>query len=123
MYRHLLSVLVLAALLSGQWLHTGILVHFITQQDIIAKTLCIKKDEVQNTCKGTCHLRKQMKETEKHQEELPQLPKEELTIVFCSTVSSIVFDSESEQTKQHAVIPHMCPRGSVTDLLRPPQLV
>lgn len=123
MFRSLTSALLLAAIIGGQWLHTGILMNFIAQQDFIAKTLCINKDEAENTCKGTCHLRKQMKETEKQQEELPQLPKEELTIVFCSTISSTTFHSESESTEQHAVIPHLCPRGSVTDLLRPPQWV
>jgi len=123
MFRHLTSVLLVAAIIGGQWLHTGILMNFIAQQDFIAKTLCINKDEAENTCKGTCHLRKQMKETEEQQEEMPQLPKEELTIVFCSTIYSTTFQSEGESTEQHAVIPHLNPRGSVTELLRPPQLV
>lgn len=122
MYRHLTSVFLLTAILGGQWLHTGILMNFIAQQDLIAKTLCIQKDDAGNSCKGTCHLRKQLKETEQQQEDLPQLPKEELTIVFCSTVSPTTFQSESESGEQNAVIPHLCPLEPVTELLRPPQL-
>lgn len=120
---HLTSALLLLAIIGGQWLHTGILMNFIAQQDFISKTLCIKKDETENTCNGTCHLRKQMKETQEQQEELPQLPKEELIIVYCSTAASTAFQPDGQMAEQHAVVPHLCPLDLMTDLLRPPQLV
>jgi hypothetical protein len=114
--------LVIVALLSGQWLHTGILLHFKVRQDVIARTLCIKKDEVQNTCKGQCHLRDMMKEADERQEELPQLPSEEFNVLFPANQGGCLLRFGEGVEERNGTVPHLHPFLLVDDLLRPPQL-
>ena len=117
-----IPVLIITALLSGQWLHTGILLEFLAKRDVIAKTLCMFKDEVENTCQGKCHLNKQLKETEDRKEEIPQLPQEELTLIFCPVAIETGLLLHSSAGDHNSEPPRLHPIRPVSDLLRPPQM-
>lgn len=117
-----IPVLIITALLSGQWLHTGILLEFLAKRDVIAKTLCIFKDNVENTCQGKCHLNKQLKEAEERQEELPHLPKEELSLIFCPIVIGTGILLQRSVDEHNSEPPGLHPVRPVSDLLRPPQM-
>jgi len=41
-----------------------IIVNFKINQDFIAKVLCVDKDKPESNCHGTCHLSKQLSETD-----------------------------------------------------------
>lgn len=45
--------------------------HFEINRDFIAKNLCVKKDEVNNCCKGSCHLNKKLEEEDKQEQKSP----------------------------------------------------
>lgn len=53
-----------------------IVVSFKINQDTIAKTLCVKKEIENNTCQGSCYLKKELKEAE--EQEQKQTPVESL---------------------------------------------
>lgn len=42
-----------------------ILINFQLNREYIAKNLCVKKNEVNNCCKGKCHLQKQLENEDK----------------------------------------------------------
>lgn len=61
----------------------AIILSFKINQDIIAKTLCIKKEIKNNTCKGNCQLKKQLaKADEKEQEQTPSNQKEKYEVLY-----------------------------------------
>jgi hypothetical protein len=59
----------------------SIYIFFKINQDQIAKTLCVKKNIKNNTCKGKCHLKKQLQETEKG-DQTPEDQKEKFEVQF-----------------------------------------
>ena len=123
MVKHLLSGLLVTALLGGQWLHTLVLADFAVHQDIIATTLCIKKEEMQNTCKGKCHLKKQLKAAEENTADLPKLPKETFNItLFHAPVPTMSFNSEEGQA-YNPRLQQLNPLRVRTELFRPPRMV
>jgi hypothetical protein len=59
-------------------------VSFNVNQDTIAKTLCLKKETKNNTCKGRCHLKKQLdKVDEEEKKQVPTNPKEKVEVLYC----------------------------------------
>lgn len=61
-----------------------VVISFKINQDYIAKTLCEKKEEKENTCNGHCHLKKELKkisETENNSN-IPNTYKEKMELVF-----------------------------------------
>lgn len=79
-------------------------------QDYIAKTLCEKKEEKENTCNGQCHLKKELKKISETETDstIPNTYKEKIELVFIqpgftfsfynlkSSKSSFSFYMESE---------------------------
>lgn len=59
-----LSILLLMVILSPSLTKLWIAVDFKINQDFIAKELCVKKEVENNTCQGTCHLKKELKKAE-----------------------------------------------------------
>lgn len=60
-----------------------VVISFKINQDYIAKTLCEKKEEKENTCNGHCHLKKQLKKiSETENSTLPNTYKEKIELVF-----------------------------------------
>ncbi|TLX75795.1 hypothetical protein E9993_09585 [Labilibacter sediminis] len=60
-----------------------ILVDFRIHQEYIAKVLCINKNKPQSSCKGQCHLKKQLQQAEeKEKKQTPALLKNKAELVF-----------------------------------------
>lgn len=58
-----------------------IITSFYIQRDFIAKNLCVKKEIKNNDCQGQCHLKKQLHEDEKKQEQqLPDIKQKEIQL-------------------------------------------
>ncbi len=74
-----------------------IVADFVINQDIIAKTLCIQKDE-QKGCNGKCQLRKELKESNSNTPNNP-LQKTERT-----RLDVFVFFSEKHSTEEQIII-------------------
>lgn len=57
---------------------------FKINQDYIAKTLCEKKEEKENTCNGHCHLKKELKKVSETENDpnIPTTYKEKIELVF-----------------------------------------
>lgn len=58
-------------LFGNAFLKSIVLVDFTVNQEFIVKTLCIQKYEVNNTCKGQCHLSKQLDKADKGSNDSP----------------------------------------------------
>ena len=86
MIRAIPAFILIGLLFSNIFLKSAILLDFTINQDFISKTLCIKKDVVENTCNGKCHLSKQLEKSEEQSEDAPVLP-QNLKEEFCSTKS------------------------------------
>ena len=58
-------------------------ISFKINQDYIAKTLCEKKEEKENTCDGHCHLKKELKKVSETENDsnLPNTYKEKMELV------------------------------------------
>jgi hypothetical protein len=74
-----------------------IVADLVINQDIIAKTLCIQKDE-QKGCNGKCQLRKELKESNSNTPNNP-LQKTERT-----QLDVFVFFSEKHSTEEQIII-------------------
>jgi hypothetical protein len=71
-----LSILMLVVILSPSFMKVYIVIDFKISQDFIAKELCVKKEVENNTCQGTCHLKKELKKVE--EQEQKQTPLESI---------------------------------------------
>lgn len=65
------TILILLVVLLQNFSKIIIIADFQLHRDYIAKHLCIKKDTVDNCCKGKCYLQKQLNEEDK-KEQAPQ---------------------------------------------------
>ncbi len=101
-----------------------VVISFKINQDYIAKTLCEKKEEKENTCNGHCHLKKELKKVSETENDsnLPITYKEKMELVFIQPEltfsfikfktprTSFSFYTESEiPTISHAIFhPPLC---------------
>ena len=62
-------------------------------QDYIAKMLCEKKEEMENTCNGHCHLKKELKKVSETETDskLPISYKEKIELVFIQPEFTFTF--------------------------------
>lgn len=77
-----------------------IILNFEMNREFIAANLCEKKEEVNNCCKGSCHLNKQL-EQESKKEESPasNSAKDKFeTQLFCQTFASLFVKDNNFQT-------------------------
>jgi hypothetical protein len=58
----LLAILALTGILLHTFSKGVIFIHFNLNRTYIAQNLCEKKEQADNCCKGSCHLKKQLKE-------------------------------------------------------------
>ena len=73
---------------------SGIWLNFKMNQSFIAKNLCVKKEIKENTCKGKCHLKKELEKVqtqENHQDKEPSFPVDTLDHLFNQTVEKFNF--------------------------------
>lgn len=96
LFSHITAVVLAIILMANHISTVGIMVNFVVNQDYIAKTLCIQKDN-QKGCNGKCQLAKQLnKENPASPSELPTQEAKRL-ILDCYFVSSIsVIDNGSK---------------------------
>lgn len=92
-----LAIILTIALLFNNIKTVVIVADFVINQDIIAKTLCIQKDE-QKGCNGKCQLRKELKESNNNTPNNP-LQKTERT-----RLDVFVFFSEEHSTEKQIII-------------------
>lgn len=97
---------------------------FKVQQEYIVKNKCLQKDDIVNTCKGSCVLSDQLKEVNKKQED-PKYPNTQKTKLFPdfiplnNTSSTFLFTNNSENILCKASI---SPREKWCDIFRPPKV-
>lgn len=69
--KHLLIILALAGILLQTFSKGIIWVNFELNRDYIAKNICVKKDKIDNCCKGSCELKKQLSEDDSKERSAP----------------------------------------------------
>ena len=103
-----------------------IVVSFKINQDTIAKTLCVKKEEKNNTCQGKCHLKKQLdKADEEEQKQAPINQKEKYEVLYCyfSKPYDFIKYADIYLNKLNAAYDNSFHTSSyITDIFRPPKL-
>ncbi|WP_243472744.1 hypothetical protein [Winogradskyella sp. MH6] len=92
-----LAIILTIALLFNNIKTVVIVADFVINQDIIAKTLCIQKDE-QKGCNGKCQLRKELKESNSNTPNNP-LQKTERT-----RLDVFVFLNEEHSAEEQIII-------------------
>lgn len=60
----LISISILTSLLVCQFAKLIVVINFELNKISISKTKCVQRFKKNNTCKGSCHLKKQLKKTE-----------------------------------------------------------
>ncbi len=79
-----------------------IVANFQLNRDYIAKNLCIKKEEVNNCCKGSCHLTKQLENDKKKQEKSERNKTEIVQCVqLCENASAFGFLSFADKSSKN----------------------
>jgi hypothetical protein len=105
---------------------TGIIVSFKINQDLIAQTLCLKKEIKNNSCQGQCHLKKQLeKAEEKEQQQAPTSQKEKYEVLYCHTLPSHHFLTHAgiDLSRLISAYPQSFHAVSfLSDIFRPPQI-
>ena len=92
------SILVLSAFVFQTFSKFVIIMHFELNREYIAKNLCVKKDEANNCCKGSCHLNKKLEEEDKKEQKSPlqSLIKEVEIQLFSQEINFSFFNCEIE---------------------------
>lgn len=60
----IVSIFLLLSILISQSAKLVVFVNFEINKNTIAKTKCVQRFKKKNTCKGSCHLKKQLKKAE-----------------------------------------------------------
>ena len=111
-------------LLPNIYVDSVVFVAFKLQQDYFVKNKCLQKEEVVNTCQGSCVLADQLKEVSNKQEnsEYPGSQETKLFPVFINAKSNkaaVFFSNNSEGIVHKASI---IPRATWCDIFHPPQV-
>lgn len=105
--RSILIILMLLVIMVPNLTKVWVVVDFKIHQEDISKTLCVKKNDVHNTCKGACHLKKQLDKVddEHDHEKTPSNSIKKLKEVELFSEKSLVYSFEisqsAESTKNH----------------------
>ena len=111
-------------LLPNLYVDLVVYVAFKLQQDYIVQNNCIQKDEVVNTCKGSCVLTDQLKEVSAKQEnsEYPGSQESKLFPVYIkakNNKAAVFFSNNSAGIVHKASI---IPRATWCDIFHPPKV-
>ncbi|GAA4289672.1 hypothetical protein [Aestuariibaculum suncheonense] len=102
-----ITALVLVVILLAHNINTlVIVVDFVANQDFIAKTLCVQKDNQQG-CNGKCHLQKQLAKNETgadHKTPLEENKRMVLDAFFISNIDTIDTQNTLQLTSQSKLI-------------------
>ena len=88
MTRALLAITLILTLFGNAFLKSAVLFEFKFNQEYISQTMCVQKEIENNTCKGTCHLSKQLEKTEEQQDDIPVSNEELQEILVFFPISS-----------------------------------
>lgn len=88
-FRKIIPILFLIAFLLPDGVKTKLLVSFQLNKKEIVEELCVQRNEVENTCQGSCHLSKQIKEVDApaEQEKPQELRIDTQVQLFCEVYS------------------------------------
>lgn len=104
---------------------TWIILSFKLNQESISKNICVQKNNPNNKCKGKCHLKKQLKNSEnKDQNQLPNLSYQVLASDYI--VQPIDFHLKPINIQHHLANPivqddHFIPKACILGIFRPPR--
>lgn len=94
---HKLTAYILVVIVLAHNINTLIIVgDFLANQEFIAKTLCIQKDDQQG-CNGKCHLKTQLAKNESGtngEAPIPYSKRTRLDVFFVSSINSIPMQTE-----------------------------
>jgi hypothetical protein len=82
--KRLLTYTLLFAILSQPFSRLGIVLSFKIRQAEIAAKLCENLNKPELDCQGTCYLKKQLKELEEQEKQLPQNLKDKEVVLYCN---------------------------------------
>lgn len=121
--KSLFSIIILSAFLTQTLSKFVIIVHFEFNREFIAKNLCVKKEEANNCCKGSCHLNKKLEEEDKIEQKSPlQSLVKEVEIQLIS--QEIKFEFSNYEVEQEHFFPYVfsvSPFES-TSVFQPPEI-
>ncbi len=125
-FAHKITAFILMLMLFANNINTlAIIGDFIVNQDFIAKTLCIQKEDQQG-CNGKCHLRKQLAENEpESNNKRPYQETKRVTLdIYCLFSSDIINAHFSDFTLPRINLLHNSSRIVKTslDVETPPPL-
>ena len=101
-----------------------ILISFYANREYIAENICINRFDQMPVCKGQCFLNKQLKETQKQEQKLPDLKGKEIQL-FINTLE--VAYNEPVFFFQETSTPHILPDFTLikqlpSSIFHPPKL-
>ena len=120
------SIIMIALLVFLQPLSkTWIFVSFKINEESIAKTLCVKKEIRNNTCKGKCHLKKQLeKANEEEQKQSPTNTKDKVEVLYFYSQFSFDLFKPTVFYESRSLVEYKSDFydfSFITDFFRPPQ--
>ncbi|MFL0353647.1 hypothetical protein [Xanthomarina sp. GH4-25] len=123
---HKITAFVLVFILFAHNINTLVIVgEFLVNQDFIAKTLCIQKDNQQG-CNGKCQLKKQLSENNSEtNSKIPAQESKRISLdVFCVSNINILEIQFSEYKLPQVLLSHMSPKIVKTyfDIDTPPPI-
>jgi hypothetical protein len=102
MNTRLLSILLGLVFTLPFLLKVAIVIDFKVNQNYIAQVLCINKDKPVLKCNGSCHLSKQLKTTEKNEEQhIPQSLKTFMALFFNVSIENVKTTFGNVKLKSH----------------------
>jgi len=109
---HKLTAFVLVFILFAHNINTLVIVgDFLINQDFIAKTLCIQKDNQQG-CNGKCHLKKQLSENNSDSNsKIPAQESKRMALdVFCVSSINMIDSQYIEYKLPQILLSHKSPK-------------
>ncbi len=93
--KHLFVILIGTGIIFQSFSTIFILINFQLNKEYISKNVCVQKEVKDNCCKGSCHLKKQLKEEEK-KEQSPASSLKDLKEfqIFCQSNSFFQFQPD-----------------------------
>jgi hypothetical protein len=95
---------------------------FKANQDEIAKTLCVKKEVVNNSCNGKCYLAKQLKKSAEEEKKSSSNISEKQELVYTLTSSEYDFNPFDIIEKTRMLVSPYCdkPKSVPFSIFHPP---
>lgn len=120
----ILFILSLTGILMQNFTKVYILLNFQVNRDYIAKNLCVKKNEVNNCCKGKCQLQKQLEKDEKKHSSPNNTVKEKTeTELFTQTSLTLGLKIYTLVNTIHTMYLCMVTKDIINSLFHPPPAI